>query len=291
MSSAPQPRTAILETFCFRITRHCNLACSHCRAGSSPRTREYGSVDDLLRFARLAQAELGLKHISITGGEPAIDPRLPALVAALASFGLHVSVTTNGTVAISQMLQPAIEVFPDRIRVRVSIDGSEPLHDALRGAGSFRRAVAELRSLRELFGWVAINSVITEALLPAAPQLAGLAASCAVPEWALIVPVPQGSASRRPWTSDRMLPIAHAFRDRVRWYGYAGRLRIWDFLGSPHTSVLVEPNGDVTLSGIRDDDSIVITTLASCDLGAVAAAIDEATRLKSRCHFSWSGWS
>lgn len=283
--------TGVLETLCFRITRHCNLACSHCRAGSSPAMRDNADVDGFLEFAGRARRLLGLRHVSISGGEPAMDKRLVRLVAGLADLDLFVSITTNGTLLVSEILRPIFLRFPNLVRVRVSIDGGEAAHDQIRGSGTYAKATRELQRVLANSGWVGLNSVVTEEVLDSAPDLAAFAIKCGVPEWALISPVPQGTAAGMPWTAERYRPLLEKFRDLVRTLGYVGRLRIWDYLSTPRSSVLVEPSGAICLSGIRDDDAIEITTIARCDFSAIEQSIRHATRSTGQSHFKWTGWT
>lgn len=275
---------------CFRITRHCNLACSHCRAGSSPATREYASVGDFLGFAVAARVRLGLQHVSISGGEPALHPELLDVVLRLVELGIHVSITTNGTLPLSARLGKVFKQFPENVRMRVSLDGSKELHERIRGPGTFGRAVRELRRLQRAAGWVSVNTVVTEDVLRDSTELATLLRESNVPEWALILPVPQGSAAAHQWTSEQFLPLALSIRERAQAVGYLGRIRIWDFLSTPNTSVLIEATGEITLSGISDGDGVLLGTLRDHDLDFIESRIQTVTAANPRAHFGWSGW-
>src|SRR5262249_53107877 len=160
-----------LETLCYHITQHCNLACSHCRSGSSPETRLYSRTDQFIEFARRAVEELGLRHVSISGGEPSLDERLYDVIVELTSMGLFVSVTTNG-VSIGRLLTSSLHNHADRVRIRVSIDGPERVHDVIRGRGNFAKAFRSLQRIHERMGWVGMNTVATPTLLPLADELA-----------------------------------------------------------------------------------------------------------------------
>lgn len=93
-----------LETLCVRLIKHCNLSCSHCRAGSSPYTKKKNKINSL-RNVITDFVSLGLKHVSISGGEPFIDKRLPNFVNWLLNNGLHVTITTNGTIPIENFFK------------------------------------------------------------------------------------------------------------------------------------------------------------------------------------------
>jgi MoaA/NifB/PqqE/SkfB family radical SAM enzyme len=281
--------SARLETLCYRITQHCNLACNHCRSGSSPATRLYSRTDLFLEFARKAKDELGLRHVSISGGEPSLDDRLCDTIVDLVSMGLFVSVTTNGTAPIGRLLSSTIGRYSERVRIRVSIDGPERVHDAIRGRGTFVQAVRNAHRVREQMGWLGMNTVATPDLMPLARELAEIAISCSVSEWALITPVPQGSALGRPWFPETLAPTAEALRAAISNAGFSNRIVVWDFISTPETSILVEANGDIVLSGLGDDNRLV-TTISECDINSLSQAIVRAECENDSTHFRWKGW-
>jgi 7-carboxy-7-deazaguanine synthase len=68
----------------------CNLSCPWCDTDVTPRFEL--SLDDLLAEVK----SFRVPNVILTGGEPTIQPDMPALVAALKSAGLWVAVETNG---------------------------------------------------------------------------------------------------------------------------------------------------------------------------------------------------
>lgn len=113
-----------LETLCIRLTKHCNLSCSHCRAGSSPYTQEKNEVDKLKKIIT-DFISIGLKHVSISGGEPFIDKRMPSFANWLLNQGLHVTITTNSTVPVLDFFESNTLNPSKKLRLRVSIDGKK----------------------------------------------------------------------------------------------------------------------------------------------------------------------
>jgi len=279
-----------LETLCFRITARCNLACSFCRAGSSPAAADYADVAAFQRFVADAQDGLGLRHVSISGGEPGIDKRLAPLVAWLAERDLHVTVTTNGTSRVSEKLEAVSQAYPDRLRVRVSLDGDRSLHDALRGDGMHTVAMKEARRLKETFGWLGINTIIGPHFVQHGLDAASVLQDLRVDEWALITPVPQGSAQGRVWSPEAILPPMVDLRNATQAAGFPGRVVIWNFLGTPHTSILVTAQNQIVLSGVSGGDDEPLGSLTAYDLDAIRRVIDEATHRHPRAHFQWRHW-
>ena len=108
------------------VTDRCNFRCRYCM----PR-EVFGADfaflprDQILRFeeiervARLA-AELGVRKVRLTGGEPLLRAELPRLVGMLAAIpGLEVALTTNGSLLASQAAALAEAGLS---RVTVSLD-------------------------------------------------------------------------------------------------------------------------------------------------------------------------
>jgi mycofactocin biosynthetic radical S-adenosylmethionine protein MftC len=125
------------------IADKCNLSCPHCykgRAANGPRTlstKEIKGVIDQL-------SAMGLLEFRITGLEPVIAPDFEAIANYAKSMGFYLVVNTNGTYG---------ELYRKRIHrvgfdeVIVSIDGIEATHNAIRGKGSYQKAVGLLEEL------------------------------------------------------------------------------------------------------------------------------------------------
>ena len=90
----------------------CNLACSYCdtmwaNAPAAAECAERVSVADLVAWARETRVEC----ITLTGGEPALQPELPRLVCALLAEpgplerGLRVEIETNGAADLRELAQ------------------------------------------------------------------------------------------------------------------------------------------------------------------------------------------
>ncbi len=90
-----------LGTLRISVTDRCNLRCRYCMPAASYRwlpTESLLTFDEIERVAR-AFAELGVRKLRLTGGEPLLRSNLPVLVSRLASIpGIDdLALTTNGT--------------------------------------------------------------------------------------------------------------------------------------------------------------------------------------------------
>ncbi len=148
-----------LETLWFNTGTLCNIECRNCYIESSPANDRLANLSAAEAARYLDEiAELGLptREIGFTGGEPFVNPELPAMLADALGRGFEVLVLTN---AMRPMMRTATrgallglrEAHGDKLHLRVSLDhhGRE-LHETERGPGTWEPA---LRGL----GWLAAN--------------------------------------------------------------------------------------------------------------------------------------
>ena len=103
------------------LTDRCNLRCTYCMPAEGldwlPKP-ELLTDDELVRLVGLL-AELGVRTVRLTGGEPLLRPGVVGLVGRLAALDLSLSLTTNG-LSLARMA-PALREAGLR-RVNVSLD-------------------------------------------------------------------------------------------------------------------------------------------------------------------------
>ncbi len=138
------PRSVDLD-----ITGRCNLRCSYCYHFSGP-----GDVDqdlpksEWLRFFKELN-RCAVMNVTLAGGEPFFRHDLKELIAGIVDNRMRFSILSNGTLVTDEMA--AFLFSTGRCDgVQVSIDGSKPkTHDACRGKGNFKKAIAGIRYLRK----------------------------------------------------------------------------------------------------------------------------------------------
>ena len=141
MSIPAAPQICVWE-----VTLACNAACIHCGSWAG-RARPHELTTDEALAACAALAELGVREVTLSGGEPLMRPDWERIVAALRGRGLLVELISNG-LALDQL--QAARIAKSGIRtVSLSVDGDAPVHDRLRGVpGAFARVMAAARALR-----------------------------------------------------------------------------------------------------------------------------------------------
>jgi len=117
----------------------CNLHCDYCCVRSSPTVprRELG----LARIERIARetADLGVKEIFVTGGEPFLLEDIGKILLACAATA-PTTVLTNGMLFTGRR-EESLQALPrDRVVLQISLDSATPdLHDLHRGSGTWAR--------------------------------------------------------------------------------------------------------------------------------------------------------
>ena len=137
------PRTLDIE-----ITSRCNLRCRYCYFFNNPAVnyRELRTDEWLEFFDELGS--LGVMNVVLSGGEPLIREDLPELLAGIVRNRMRFALLSNGTL-INDEIAAVIAGTGRCDYVQVSVDGScAPVHDPLRGEGSFARVVRGIRTLR-----------------------------------------------------------------------------------------------------------------------------------------------
>ena len=82
------------------ITDRCNFRCTYCMPAEGmtwlPR-EDLLTFEEIERIARVCVTRFGFDGIRLTGGEPTVRAHLPLLVERLASLGVDLAMTTNGS--------------------------------------------------------------------------------------------------------------------------------------------------------------------------------------------------
>ena len=129
----------------------CNIRCGHCFIACGPTNRAFGflSVDEIDRRLEESVA-LGVREYYFTGGEPFLHPDIVEILTRALARG-PTTVLTNGTLLQPHHAEPLAEAAAQSrfsLEFRLSIDGFDrATHDALRGEGTFERALDGLELL------------------------------------------------------------------------------------------------------------------------------------------------
>jgi MoaA/NifB/PqqE/SkfB family radical SAM enzyme len=128
------------------LTDRCQLDCDHCLRdpGDGALDLEFEVVQRVLPEARTLY---GLRHVSLTGGEPTLHPRFLDVIDTIADHGFVWDMVTNGrrfAVLLGQLQQRPARRAALR-SVSFSLDGaSAQTHDSIRGQGSYQEVLSAI---------------------------------------------------------------------------------------------------------------------------------------------------
>lgn len=143
-----------LDELWFQITgTKCNLRCTHCFISCAPDNTAFGFLDAATVDRFLEEStRRGVKEYYFTGGEPFLHPEMIDILERTLAIG-PATVLTNGTIMTEPMVRRLAVIrdgSPYSLELRISIDHfDEAKNDAIRGEGSYRRAMKGARRLAE----------------------------------------------------------------------------------------------------------------------------------------------
>jgi radical SAM protein with 4Fe4S-binding SPASM domain len=186
-----RPRHAVWE-----LTLRCDLACRHCgsRAGRA-RARELDTTECLNLVEQLAA--LGVRDITLIGGEAYLRDDWTAIIAAIAAHGMNPTLTTGGRGMTLERARAAARAGLKN--ASVSIDGAAPTHDRLRGArGSHRAALNALSNLQRARIPAGVNTQINRLNMAELSAVLDTVIAVRAHAWQIALTVPMGRAADEP---------------------------------------------------------------------------------------------
>ncbi len=140
-----------LRTLQVNLGNRCNLACSHCHVGASPRGTRMMAREVMAKIAGFLARTSGVT-LDITGGCPELNPNFRYLVEATADLSPRRLLRSNLVI----MLEPGMAWLPEFCREQgLVVIASLPCYqeenvDRQRGEGVYARSIAALKRLNAL---------------------------------------------------------------------------------------------------------------------------------------------
>jgi len=142
-------------------------------------------------------AELGVKEVTLIGGEAYLREDWVEIIAAIRRHGMLATMTTGGRGISPERAGAAARAGLQG--ASVSIDGSQATHDRLRGvAGSYLAALNALENLRAAGVRIAVNTQINRLSMPDLPELVETIGRAGAHSWQIQLTVPMGRAADEP---------------------------------------------------------------------------------------------
>lgn len=280
-----------LETICVRILRRCNLSCMHCWAGSSPLSSDILDVDRILKFVDEIRP-LGLKHVSLSGGEPLLYKGLYELLDKLLARGLYLTLTTNGSFGndINSKLTPIFKYKNSRLRLRVSIDGTKKMHEFIRGKQTFDKTIKSIKKIKAEMGWVGVNTVLVFNSEIEAKDLCRTLFGLNIDHWGLMTLLSKGSNTGHQESVVAIKNRVLAIKAVALACGLNDKLSVWDYCERDRGHLLVDADGRVLIPGRNEERDIVIGRYDECLKTSISKAIIEDLSDNPIAFYKWMPW-
>jgi cyclic pyranopterin phosphate synthase len=121
------PQARVIDYLRVSVTDRCNYQCTYCIPQDGVARADHAGLLPFEEIAALVRvfADLGVRRLRLTGGEPTVRRDLPALVRLLRAVpGIHeIALSTNGH-RLAELAAPLREAGVDR--VNISLDSLDP---------------------------------------------------------------------------------------------------------------------------------------------------------------------
>ncbi|HMK57132.1 MAG TPA: radical SAM protein [Dissulfurispiraceae bacterium] len=186
----------------WHITERCNLQCLHCY--QEGQKGEELSLSDIKKVIGEAsdmmwtwEERYGVKlstSYNISGGEPFLRDDIFYMLEEIAWTGADIYVLSNGTLINREIARRLADIRVNG--VQISIEGTQEIHDEIRGKGSFRAAMTGIDNLLNAGLTVTLNSTLSRLNARCFPDLLGLAKTVGAQRvgFSRLVPYGRGSA-------------------------------------------------------------------------------------------------
>lgn len=208
--------------------------------------------------------------VTLTGGEPTMHPDFKEIVLRASQRFDRVCVTTNGSFGddIARYLVPLMD---KNVYLQISIDGTQEVHDAIRGNFAFECAVHNIKQMYDVSSHIAISTTVRKGLLHQIKELAIYFNNLSFHHWKvsqeqLQYPSKTNIILSDEWNAfvDELLPLCH-FRVMVKkmfafdiWNRYLKQRFHEDLLncncGLGRNKVYITPEMDVMPCTCMDDN-------------------------------------
>lgn len=179
------PTTAVWE-----VTMGCNMQCKHCGSKcKEPLPGELTTEEALDLCDQIG--ELGLKWITLSGGEPLIRKDVCQLIERLRKNNVIPNIITNGWLLTEEMLDNLIEAGVGSLAI--SIDGIGEKHDYMRRSGSYERDMQALELMAKKNVTPAVITTVTRGNIDTLEAMYEIFKEKQVKLWQLQIGLPMGS--------------------------------------------------------------------------------------------------
>lgn len=188
---ADRPIYAVWE-----ITLACDLACRHCGSRAGPARPDELGLEEALDLVR-QMSELGVKEVTLIGGEVYLFDGWTDVVRAVRSAGMQSSLVTGGRNWTQERAEAARAAGIQTMSF--SIDGDAETHDRLRGwRGAYAAVRRGMDHSRQAGLPITVNTQINRLSFPHLHHVFDIVRSAGAHGWQIQLTVPAGRAADEP---------------------------------------------------------------------------------------------
>lgn len=200
----------------WELTMACNMRCKHCGSSCNDKQSDELTTDEALDLCDQL-AELGMKEITLSGGEPTLRDDWHIIAKRLVDNGITTSIITNGWILDETMMQNAKDA--GIYSVAISIDGFQETHDKIRRKGSFAKDIESIKKLNTYGLRPSVITTLHEGNLKELETMYTCFCEIGVFLWQLQIALPMGNFTHhkdlylKPEHVSTIIDFAHAKLD------------------------------------------------------------------------------
>lgn len=182
------PVTAVWE-----ITNGCNMRCNHCGSSCEDARKDELTTEEALNACD-DMGRLGMKWITLSGGEPLTRKDWPLLAGRLFKNGIIPNIITNGWLVNDTMVRIAEENGVETISI--SLDGIKETHDGIRKKGSYDKVISAFKTLDTFNHMSGANTTVTKHNIGELDQIKEILLQNRVKLWQIQIGLPMGNLAK-----------------------------------------------------------------------------------------------
>ncbi|MEN2995133.1 MAG: radical SAM protein [Thermodesulfovibrio sp.] len=199
IKQSPIPSLRYLE---LQITNRCNLKCKHCFVGSGIcKESKFQEIpfEKIKKIFKEFEEMQGLR-VLITGGEPLLHSEFKEINEFIKEVSIRKILFTNGVLLNDKILKNL-----NFEEIQISLDGMKKGHEALRGKGTFDKALKAIKKSIEYGFQVSVATVIHRENLEEFNELEKLIKSLKIKDWTIDAPTVTGNfiLNKELWVSPK----------------------------------------------------------------------------------------
>jgi radical SAM protein with 4Fe4S-binding SPASM domain len=179
------------------ITHKCNYCCEHCGTSAGQPLPNELSTQELMSLIS-EMGNMGVKYLSVTGGEPLLRKDLFQILHHAKQVGMKVGFVTHGGL-VSEFKEKISQLKP--YSMMVSIDGLKETHNKLRGDNAnFDKSLNAMKFFAEIkVPRRSISTTVNKRNFEDLEELKKIIFSSGANHWRINIAIPEGRAKSKEW--------------------------------------------------------------------------------------------